>query len=269
MTSGIAKLSLAGRDALKGPRVRPDPARDAFLASYPRSGNTWLRAALFDCVTGRAPRNLAELDTVIIDEHAPPHERDVPAEARCTPSGGTIVKTHFAFHLQRPYAMACHVVRDPRDAIPSFWKFLAGKKQAQGFEDFVEAAVLGGVWPCSWFESAQSWIVCGAQRIGRFAMVRYEDLVAADAGSIERLAYGLGLGSAETLGARLRAYDLDRMRALEAAGNRKGERPAAPGEDRFIGRGRASREMRDHVDSRIRAMAPHWLTLMNRLSYET
>src|SRR5690349_14565733 len=61
--------------------------RDAFVASYPRSGNTWLRFVLADLASG-APVGFETVERIVptVGHHA-----TAPA---LTAAGGRLIKTH-------------------------------------------------------------------------------------------------------------------------------------------------------------------------------
>lgn len=255
-------LNRAASRILRGPTFRSDRERDIFLASYPRSGNTWLRAILFHARIGRAPQNLGEIDFGIPDEHQPPRRRKLLAPVH--PTERFIVKTHQPYRLRSPYQDVVCVVRDPRDVIPSYFRYLSRKKEVRDdeFEDFAIGCISGAVWPGSWFEHVASWQFFRSKHPDRICIFTYERLVALDAPEIERLGKALLLPSEVDPVALFRTYDLARMRALEGRGNRPGEPTTG-----FIGEGRASTSRREVVEATIQRHAPQWSDLMTALGY--
>ncbi|HEX4589745.1 MAG TPA: hypothetical protein VH120_07440, partial [Gemmataceae bacterium] len=54
---------------------------DVYLASYPRSGNTWLRAVVAEIMFGSSGANIADLDRYVPDIYVPqPEKYVVPAK---------------------------------------------------------------------------------------------------------------------------------------------------------------------------------------------
>src|SRR3954463_3484081 len=69
----------------------PNPERDVFLVSYPRSGNTWMRAVVACIETGVVPPDLLALDYVVPDMHLK------TLRNRMVPRPRYIVKSHSAW----------------------------------------------------------------------------------------------------------------------------------------------------------------------------
>jgi hypothetical protein len=79
--------------------------RDAFLASYPRSGTTWLRFLLYESLTGEAP----EFGSI---RAAVPSVGKQRGARPVLVGGGRLVQTHETYsHGDR---LVVYVVRDPR-----------------------------------------------------------------------------------------------------------------------------------------------------------
>lgn len=248
---------------IRPPAFRADRSRDMFLASYPRSGNTWLRAILFEARVGRAPGTMAEIDLGIPDEHHRVSRMRV-LDAAHEPRRRYIVKTHAPYRVATPYRDVAYIIRDPRDVIPSYFRYRSRKRGSTDadFEDFVRACLSGSIWPGSWYDHVRSWLYFGSRHGGHIGLFRFEDLVERNTAEIRRLGETLHLPDTVSLDDLFQRYDVERMRALEEAGNRKSER--APG---FIGQGRAGAPQRDAVDAAIRRHAPHWIDLMAEFDY--
>ena len=244
-----------------------DPAGHAFLASFPRSGNTWLRCVLFHYTLGRAPSNLAEIDFQIPDEHSHLNESDLITDTGPDQGAPRIVKTHAMFRVDRGYRRAVHIVRHPGHVLPSYYRYFARKQSDLNFETFIENCVLGSQWPGSWHDHTISWMKGAEGRIENFDTVRYEDLVARDAAATEAFAVSLGLADPARLAELMAHYSLDKMRELEAAGNRKTEPAYAKKGQNFIGAGKAPEEQFELVTDLIRTKAPHWTALLDRFGY--
>ena len=117
------------------------------LASFPRSGNTWLRVVIED-YTGEASGSIYR-------------DRVLPRSGE-----GIVVKTHNVDRAS--YAAALHIVRDPFDAIASYFAWrrdIAG--QGPGWSGHVEKAASRWSAHCRHWTSAP-YEVC---------LLRYEDMV--------------------------------------------------------------------------------------------
>ncbi|MEM9660860.1 MAG: sulfotransferase [Planctomycetota bacterium] len=81
-----------------------------------------------------------------------------------------------------PRAKFIHIIRDPRDATISQWLFWAKDNDPRPFEEFVEYSITQ-VWPLN----VQTARTAGQKLAGRFAEVRYEDLIAEPEAQVTRL----------------------------------------------------------------------------------
>lgn len=248
--------------ALRGPTFQSAKNRDTFLASYPRSGNTWLRTVIFHASVGRAPKNLAEVDLGVPDEHAPPPRRKMLMAAQKL--NEAIVKTHQPYRSTASYRKVIYIIRDPRDVIPSYFRYLRrkGAVSEDEFENFAVGCICGTVWPGSWFEHVTSWRFFQSQYPKRACIFIYENLVAYDEVEVMKFGKALPLQHSIDISEIFRRYDLEMMKRLEKRGNRLSER--APG---FIGQGAARSDMRRCVDTLIKQHAPHWQELMADYGY--
>jgi hypothetical protein len=226
-------------------RFRPDPNRDAFLASYPRSGNTWMRAVVFEVVSGRPAASLLDLDVAVPDAHDPPERR------RMTATDRRVVKTH-VMHRQA-FARALYILRDPVDAIESYLRFQArtGGRPIEPAR-FVRDALLGRVWPGGWSEHVLSWTRARTPSDAFFAVVRYEDLMRGDPEATARLAAFLD-ADPDRVAEVLRRTDMAFMRGLEKAGAKP--RLKRAGEDWFIG-GPKDASVKDLIREEIPRVRP-------------
>ncbi|MEO0412485.1 MAG: sulfotransferase domain-containing protein [Pseudomonadota bacterium] len=251
-----------GRDTF-----RPTPDEYSFLASYPRSGNTWLRSVLFDYTMGRPPHNLAEIDCRIPDEHHPIRSSLLLKELGPEPKSRHIAKTHALFTVDRGYRRALYVIRDPRHVISSYFRYRK-RLSVTDFGAFCENCVLGSQWPGSWHDHVLSWTQGASSRIEGFAVVRYEDLVSHNTSAITAFASALGLSDAQRLSNLMHWYDLEKMKHLEAAGNRENEPARSDSGNSFIGNGKAPEDQYGFIDTLIREKSPHWLPMMERFGYD-
>jgi len=142
---------------------------DVFIASYPRSGSTWLRFLLFEILTGDTA-GFDNVNRVIADVG---RHRQSPA---LVPNGGRLVKTHEAY--RNVYQKAMYLVRDPRDVVISEYEYEKGLDRiSEDFDSFVMLSLKGkanGFGP--WQEHVISWLESPLARAGRLLVIRFEEL---------------------------------------------------------------------------------------------
>lgn len=188
-----------------------------WIASYPKSGNTWVRFLLHHYLWGE-PRNSLELNLRIPDLHRPAGRID-------TSAARLLVKTHFALSENLPYLgltdRAIHIRRHPKDVLLSgmnYWRLESGQAPdaAACARGFIEA---GGdpAWIKmgfgTWAEHAESWL-----STDRFPVhaATYEGLRADTTGELRRMLEFLGEEIDEARLARaVELSDFERLRELE------------------------------------------------------
>jgi hypothetical protein len=143
--------------------------RDIFVASYPRSGSTWLRFLLFEALTKR-DAGFENVNRYIPDVGG--QQEAVPL----LPEGGRLIKTHEAYRPE--YKRAIYIVRDARDVALSEYAY----EKAQGwidcsFDEFLDAFANGTVNGYgSWEAHARSWLDSSLAVSGNLLVIRYTDL---------------------------------------------------------------------------------------------
>ncbi len=192
-----------------------------WLASFPKSGNTWLRFLLARLLFGPLESS-AELARRIPDvqEGRPRH---LPQLFR----GRLFLKTHWTFgeRILRGWrnAAAVLLVRDPRDAVISMMRYVEVRSRFdrdQFLADFIGA---GGNLPeflqlgfGTWKEHLESWLVHAPQRFPVHLM-RYEDLLADSKNELRRLAEALGIEAEDSeLEASVADCRIERLRTIES-----------------------------------------------------
>ncbi len=190
-------------------------AADLAIASYPRSGNLWLRVLLLHVLLGRAP----ELDEV----HAfVPHLGQHYETPRLLAGTGRLLKTHEPF--RREYRRAVYVVRDPRDVCLSYYKHLQrrgsltvpAQGQAAHFDRFIDAFLLGRHEPHGrWSSHVISWLdALDAGRADIF-LIRYEHMRDDPRSQLDLLVNWLALDVDDALlGLALQSASIERMREI-------------------------------------------------------
>lgn len=151
-----------------------------WLASYPKSGNTWLRFLLANIITGGPPANSLAVSKLVCDIHQP----KIPFEP--ADPGKLFIKTHFARVAQHPRmgetARAVHIVRHPRDVLLSALNYrrmegvIENLTDAQYAETFISHAgdpLWAKLGYGSWIQHAATWAVGAPFPV---LTIRYEDL---------------------------------------------------------------------------------------------
>lgn len=144
-----------------------DP-NDAFIASYPRSGNTWLRFVLFDILVSGQSSGFDEVNHIIPEVGL--HQRAIPL----LPGEGRLIKTHERFHPR--YNKAIYLVRDVRDVVLSEFAYQKALGWVRDdFDAFLRGFLQGDANPFTpWHEHVPGWIDSPLAKTPRFLLVHFE-----------------------------------------------------------------------------------------------
>jgi hypothetical protein len=198
--------------------------RIVWIASYPKSGNTWLRFLACNLVFGEVD-SAATLSRLAPDLHEQDSRFEPPAQV-------LLMKTHFPYSSGLRFAgltaAAIYVLRDPADVMLSNFHYgmrsgaMAGDA-AVLFERYVDAFIEARGDPRwiklgmgSWEDNVRSWLRPGQA----FPMLRlrYEDLLTDGMTVAGHLCRCLGITrSAEQQRMALDAASFERMRKIEEA----------------------------------------------------
>jgi Sulfotransferase domain len=148
--------------------------KDVYLASFERSGNTWLRFVFMEILTK------GDAGFLNVNQVLPELGTHVPMKP-VLPNGGRLIKTHYQY---RPvYKRAIYLMRDLRDVMLSNWArdkemgFSQYFDQGRGMDGYIETFLKGKVTRFgSWQEHVDSWVNCPLAKNGNLLVVRYEDL---------------------------------------------------------------------------------------------
>ena len=142
---------------------------DVFVASYPRSGNTWLRFMLFQLLLGQSP-SFNHVDLLVPDVGKQNKARPVLA------GKGRVIKTHEPYRSE--YKKAIYLVRDARDvALSEFAYQHALGLVGDDFDHFLGRFLRGEVNPFgSWTDHVNSWMSAKDEGRAEILVVRFDDL---------------------------------------------------------------------------------------------
>ena len=146
-------------------RLRPS---DVMLASYPRSGSTWLRFVLFEILTGQ-PSGFDQVNAALRGLS------DYRHSSALLPNQGRFIGTHEPF---RPdYRRAVYLVRDVRDVVLSEYAFEKNLGIARPSMDlYLREMLLGHKRHGSWQHHVESWLDSPLAATGNLLFLRYEVL---------------------------------------------------------------------------------------------
>jgi Sulfotransferase domain len=194
-----------------------------WIASYPKSGNTWVRFLVCNLVFG-AVDSAATLSRLAPDIHE-------LGAAVDPPSSPLFMKTHFAYSDALPLAAhtagAIYVLRDPADVMLSNYHYgkrsgaMAGEDDESAFARYIDSFIAAHGDPRwlklgmgRWDDNVRSWLAVKH----RFPVlrIRYEDLLADGISAAGLLCRALGLArGAEDLAQAVAAASFDSMRRIE------------------------------------------------------
>jgi len=220
----------AARSRLRVPliwyRHRGLTSTDAFIASYPRSGSTWLRFLLYEILTGDSAQ-FDGVNRVLADVG---RQDEAPA---VLPSGGRLIKTHEAYRPE--YKKAIYLVRDPRDVVVSEYAYETALGRFSGdFEDFLSSFMEGRVNPFgSWYRHVSSWVDSPPARNRTLLFIRFEDMRRNTEGTLAEVTEFLGVPvKADAIRSAIANNNVQRMRAKEDRAPQIDEKPKE--RERFI-----------------------------------
>lgn len=177
----------------QGSRFSPEP-EDVMLVSYPKSGNTWVRALVSNLIS-RDP-SLEKMERLIPDIYM--SRGYVIRRAHRFPCGGRLLKSHQSF---RPdYRRVIYISRDPRAVCVSYYHYLRGVMRrrdvnAVSLDDFVSMFLAGDVDKYgTWAEHVTSWACAERADMLHFS---YEEIKADPGQALRQICDFLGLSSTQ------------------------------------------------------------------------
>ena len=161
-------------------------AEDVFVASYPRSGSTWLRFLLLELLT----RDSAHFDSVNRTIPDVGTHRGCPA---ILPGGARLIKTHEAY--RSTYRRAVYIVRDVRDVVLSEFAYENARQRiSEDFDAFLMLFLRSSVNGYgTWQEHVASWVDAPLESTGELLLVKFEDLRAHTEDTLGQVMEFLGL----------------------------------------------------------------------------
>jgi aryl sulfotransferase len=193
-----------------------------WIASYPKSGNTWVRFLVCNLISGPVD-SAAELSRLTPDIH------EVGAEVE-PPSAPSLMKTHFPYSAALPLGVhtagAIYILRDPADVMLSNYHY--GKRvgaieeaDESALARYVDAFIAARGDPRwlklgmgTWEQNVRSWL----ENERRFPVlrIRYEDLLTEAVKIAGLLCRALGIArTGEDVARAVAAASFDSLRRIE------------------------------------------------------
>jgi len=165
---------------------------DAFLVSYPRSGNTWLRFLIAHLIH-KAPLDFRELEFFVADIY-----QNSDRELLALPQP-RILKSHEL--LDERYRKVVYIARDPRDVAVSFYYWRLRQETAvqaanrMTLEEYLRTFIQGeyAFSRFNWAEHVCSWLPEGIVPGSRVLAVQYEQMKKDPAGVLRSVASHIGV----------------------------------------------------------------------------
>ncbi|MGX1096937.1 sulfotransferase domain-containing protein [Amorphus sp. MBR-141] len=262
-----------------------------WLASYPKSGNTWMRVLLANLLAGAdTPRNINDLsddeslvgrwrfsdDTLVDPDLLDPCELKPMRRAQCDFVAGHLAspfvcKTHDRFDamvLGHRARRALYLVRDPRDVAISLAHH-ASMPLDRAIGQMMDATSRSSGplqlrYPVGdWGGHVSGW---ATQDLVPTTVVRYEDLHADAASSLTRIVAFLGgqAGAAE-IGRAVAHSSLAELQRQEAS---SGFQESLPGQRRFFRSGRIGEWREVMTAAQVEAIESRFAPVMERWGYD-
>jgi hypothetical protein len=185
-------------------------ADDVILASYPKSGTTWM-AFMLAQLLWQAGRQQNLMD----DRFLPVIGRHERAERRL-PSGGRLIRSHEPF---RPdYRKAIYVVRDGRDvAVSMYWHAKRTMGMKADFSEYLKLFLDGRLMGAgAWAAHVKGWLDSPPYASGDVLVARYEDMKEHPDEVLKRASAFLDIAASdETIADAIEAGSLDSMKERE------------------------------------------------------
>ncbi len=229
--------------------VRPT---DTFVASYPKSGNTWLRFIIANLMTD-------DVEVTFRNIHDFVPEPEYAAYSLDAVRGSRMIKTHWPYFSVFPRFI--YVVRDPRDVVVSHYFFSVKHRWFRGtMEQFVSARQRFG----DWGTHVRGALDEQARRPSDVLLLRYEDMLDDPHGAVERVASFLDFRASRKRVERV--VDLTSFATLKRNERLHGGMYSASDEG-FFRSGRTGQWSTEVPESAVCELEEKYGELMRRLRY--
>jgi hypothetical protein len=198
------------RDWVIAFRHRQLRENDVFLASFPKSGTTWMAFMLAQLLWQKGR------EQTLVDSRYLPGIGNQRYAERQLPNGGRVIRTHEPY---RPaYRKSIYIVRDGRDVVVSmYWHVKRAMGMEADFSDYLTYFLSGELNGAgAWHDHVAGWLDSPAFAAGNVQLIRFEDLKRNAAAELEKTATFLGIEyNAEQIADAVDAGSMESMRERE------------------------------------------------------
>ena len=223
-----------------------------WLASYPKSGNTYARMLLHNYLYGETE------DTELVAERIPGIHSLMGenVELKIENDEKKIVKSHFCLTRKHPYfditSGFIYILRNPRDVLLSSARYLCETSRPEELRQFAKTFIenLGApIWQESnmgtWPEHVASWLY-QAPRIPNI-FIKYRDMRSDPAAALRNMVNFLGIEPDEPrIQAAVDSCEIGKAREIESAEKKRGQAKVyavLPNNGRFVGEGKVGQSL--------------------------
>ena len=170
MLRAITVLTQNGRSWLMSPVAHYILGRlgSVVIASYPRSGSTWLRTMLTHLIIEGYDSNPVEFNRLIPGV-------TISRIPQIIVNRPQICSTHALFNAK--IKKAVYIIRDPRRSIPSLYRYTTSRVGLQIRAPEWAKLYCNGFYGPRWDQHVFSWLGNGRERLSdTFLLLRYEDM---------------------------------------------------------------------------------------------
>jgi hypothetical protein len=240
---------------------------DIFLASYPKSGNTWIRFLIGNLISPEDPVTFANVEQRVPSIYAFPDRvlRTLPR----------ILKSHECFDPRYPKVI--YILRDPRDVAVSFYHYNVKVRRIPDdypmdkfVARFVDATIARDVDRFgSWGDNVLSWVRMRQGKPG-FILLRYEDILQNPERELSKVASMLQMEvTPERLSQAVKLSSADRMRTLEKQQSQQWTLTKDSRQDKpFIREARSGGWRKSLSETSVRRIEEAWGATMQDFGYE-
>lgn len=243
--------------------VFPD---DVFIASYPKSGNTWVRFLVANYL---AQQNGIKVGFVNIENLVPDIYQSSDKKLLGIPAP-RILKSHEVFDPR--YKNVIYIIRNPLDVFTSYYYFSI--KTGQIPEDtsashYFDVFISNGIADFgTWYENVSSWTIAGDRKS---LVIKYEDLLNDPYTSLENIVTHLGYDvDAERISAAINASSFEKMGKMEKEQS-KDWKPVKNTDQNipFVRSGKSGGWKDLLTNDDVKKIPVYWQGLLSSFGYET